>query len=178
MLTTLHSSHTAEALQRIVGAFPAEIQAGIAAQLADCLVGVVCQRLRYFPERNLRAPECEVLMGSQPVKAMVRQGQFFKLPTALETGAADGCWTFARYREWLERQDRLVRAIGRASAARAAGARAPRCSSNRRASRPAGRRAAAEVPSDPGSPQDGVLEIPSSDEDLARILDELERRGE
>ena len=35
VLTTVHSSSTAEALQRIVGAFPAEIQSGVAAQLAD-----------------------------------------------------------------------------------------------------------------------------------------------
>jgi hypothetical protein len=27
-------------------------------------------------------------------------------------------------------------------------------------------------------PREGVLEIPSSEEDLSRILDELERRGE
>ena len=178
VLTTVHSSSTAEALQRIVGAFPAEIQGGIATQLADCLVGVVCQRLRWFPERNLRAPECEVLMGSQPVKAMVRQGQFFKLPTALETGAADGCWTFARYREWLERRtdwyvpgpEPVVREpregegrelVERARPIRTAGRRAP----------PASEQVVSE-------PRDGVLEIPSSEEDLSRILDELERRGE
>src|SRR5512137_86233 len=104
VLTTVHSATAAEALQRIVGAFPSEIQGGIATQLADCLVGVVCQRLRWFPERNVRAPECEVLMAGQGVKAMIRQGQFYKIPTALETGAAEGCFTFARYREWLERR--------------------------------------------------------------------------
>src|SRR5512137_270495 len=104
VLTTLHSSSTAEALQRIVNAFPPEVQAGIAAQLADCLVGVVCQRLRLVPERGQRAPECEVLLASQPVKAMIRQGQFFKLATALETGAADGCWTYGRWREWMDRR--------------------------------------------------------------------------
>ena len=176
VLTTLHSSSTAEALQRIVGAFPAEIQAGIAAQLADCLVGVVCQRLRWFPERNLRAPECEVLVASQPVKAMVRQSQFFKLQTALETGAADGSFTFQRYREWLDRRtDWYVPTAEPPS-------REPRETEARdlvepaRPPRPAGRRPAPKP--GPGVPQDGVLEIPSSDEDLGRILDELERSGE
>ena len=178
VLTTLHSSTTAEALQRIVGAFPAEIQSGIAAQLADCLVGVVCQRLRYFPERNLRAPECEVLVASQPVKAMIRQSQFFKLQTALETGAADGSFTFQRYREWLDkRTDWYVPSAEAPS-------REPRESEPRdlvepaRAPRPAVRTAARKTPSVPSTPRDGVLEIPSSDEDLGRILDELERGGE
>jgi twitching motility protein PilT len=179
VLTTLHSSTTAEALQRIVGAFPAEIQAGIAAQLADCLVGVVCQRLRWFPERNLRAPECEVLVASQPVKAMVRQSQFFKLQTALETGAADGSFTFQRYREWLDRRtDWYVPAAEPQQ-------REPRESETRdlvepaaRPDRPAGRRPVSRPAAGPAPSQDGVLEIPSSDEDLGRILDELERGGE
>src|SRR5207253_10295285 len=104
VLTTLHSSSCAEALQRVVSAFPAEIQSGICAQLADCLVGVVCQRMRFIESRGLRAPECEVLLGTQPVKAVVRQGQFFKLQTALETGGNDGLFTFGRYREWMEKR--------------------------------------------------------------------------
>ena len=38
VLATAHSATTAEALQRVVAAFPAEIQNSICAQLADCLV--------------------------------------------------------------------------------------------------------------------------------------------
>jgi twitching motility protein PilT len=178
VLTTLHSSSTAEALQRIVGAFPSEIQTGIAAQLADCLVGVVCQRLRFFPERNIRAPECEVLVASQPVKAMVRQGQFFKLQTALETGAADGCWTFQRYREWLDRRtDWHVPSAELPLREPSQGG--PRdLADQARPPRAAGRRESPNPVAGSNAQPDGVLEIHSSDEDLSRILSELERRGE
>src|SRR4051812_38272726 len=41
VLATLHSSSCAEALQRLVSAFPAESQSAVMAQIADCLVGVV-----------------------------------------------------------------------------------------------------------------------------------------
>jgi twitching motility protein PilT len=44
VLATVHSGTCAEALQRVVLAFPSEIQNNIAAQLADSLVAVVCQR--------------------------------------------------------------------------------------------------------------------------------------
>jgi len=54
--------------------------------------------MRFMESPGLRAPECEVLLGTQSVKAIVRQGQFFKLQTALETGGNDGLFTFARYR--------------------------------------------------------------------------------
>jgi twitching motility protein PilT len=139
---------------------------------------VVCQRLRYFPERNLRAPECEVLVASQPVKAMIRQSQFFKLQTALETGAADGSFTFQRYREWLDRRTDWYVPSAEAPS------REPREIEPRdlveaaRAPRPAGRTPVRRTSSVPSVPRDGVLEIPSSDEDLGRILDELERGGE
>jgi twitching motility protein PilT len=104
VLATVHSSSAPEALQRVVAAFPPEIQGAVCAQLADCLVGVVCQRLRYRPDLGIRVPECEVLPGSTPVKSLVRQGFFFKLGSAIETGAADGSWTFTRYGEWLNRK--------------------------------------------------------------------------
>src|SRR5438270_8258004 len=49
VMATIHSSSCAEALQRIVSAFPAEIQGAVRAQLADCIVAVICQRLRFRP---------------------------------------------------------------------------------------------------------------------------------
>ena len=164
VLTTLHSATCAEALQRIVSAFPAEIQSGICAQLADCLVGVVCQRMRFIESRGLRAPECEVLLGTQPVKAVVRQGQFFKLQTALEIGGNDGLFTFGRYREWMEKRtdwqapthetgpDEVIRAEAH----------------------PPPPRKAARIKADAAAHVEGELEIGPGDEDLTRILSELE----
>ncbi len=185
VLTTLHSATCAEALQRIVSAFPAEIQAGICAQLADCLVGVVCQRMRFFElpsgwtrssglapfwepfmSQGIRAPECEVLLGTQPVKAVVRQGQFFKLQTALETGGHDGLFTFARYREWMEKRTDWQAPTPEAASDDVALA-APHLPPARMAAR-----AKADAP-----PQgQGEVEIGPGDEDLARILSELEKK--
>src|SRR6516225_5709375 len=64
VLATVHSSSCTEALQRVVSAFPAEIQSGVAAQLSDCLLAVISQRLRFKQELNIRVPECEILMAS------------------------------------------------------------------------------------------------------------------
>lgn len=102
VMATVHSSNCAEALQRVISAFPAEIQNGIAAQLADCLVAVISQRLRFRPDLNIRVPECEILMASHAVKNFIRNGDFFKIASSLETGAEHGMWSFQRYRKWLE----------------------------------------------------------------------------
>lgn len=173
VLATVHSASAAEALQRVVSAFPAEIQAGICAQLADCLVGVVCQRLRFVAERNVRAPECEILVATQSARAVVRQGQFSKLQTTLETGGNEGCFTFQRYRDWMDRRTDWVlpNTLPPPEAAElplsgnddAAAAPALRPKARRPATRPP---AADEPPA--------VLELQQGDEELEVILSQLE----
>jgi twitching motility protein PilT len=102
VLSTVHSSTCAEALQRIASAFPAEIQSSVCAQLADCLLAVISQRLHFRPDLRIRVPECEVLVATHAVKNFIRTREFFKIGSALETGADHGMWSFARYRAWLE----------------------------------------------------------------------------
>ncbi len=104
VLATVHSSTAVEALQRVVAAFPAEIQNTVAAQLADCLVAVVAQRLNFRPDLGIRVPECEILVPTNPIKNFIRKREFFKIVSVLETGAEHGMWTFPRYRSWLERR--------------------------------------------------------------------------
>ena len=102
VLATVHSSTCAEAIQRVASAFPAEIQSAVCSQLADCLVAVVSQRLRFRQDLNIRVPECEILMATHAVKNFIRTREFFKIISAIETGADHGMWTFQRYAKWLE----------------------------------------------------------------------------
>jgi twitching motility protein PilT len=104
VFATVHSSTCAEALQRVVSAFPSEIQSAVRAQLADCLIAVISQRLRFRPDLQIRVPECEVLMATHATKAFIRQGDFFKIASAIEIGAESGMWTFQRYQTWLEKR--------------------------------------------------------------------------
>ena len=102
VLATVHSSTCAEALQRVVSAFPSEIQSSVSSQLADCLVAVISQRLRFRPDLNIRVPECEILMATHAVKNFIRNRDFFKIISSLETGAEHGMWSFQRYRSWVD----------------------------------------------------------------------------
>lgn len=105
VLATVHASTCAEALQRIVSAFPSDAQSPVCAQLADCLVGVVAQRLVYRADLGIRLPELELLTSHTAVKAHIRSRDFFKIMPVMETGAEKGMWTFARYRTWMERKN-------------------------------------------------------------------------
>jgi len=101
VIATMHSATCAEALTRICMSFPAEIQASIRAQLADCFVGVVCQRLDFLSEYRLRVPVCEVLLPSAAAKGTIRGGQFSQVANVLQTGGEAGMWNFDRYERWV-----------------------------------------------------------------------------
>lgn len=182
VLATLHSSSTSEALQRIVTAFPSEIQGGICGQLADCFVGAVAQRLRYREDLDLRVPECEVLMANTGVRAVIRSGQFFKLGTLLETSAVDGSYTFARYGEWLQRKTDFERPPTLAVETRVDDLPAPAALEARpkAVERPARvERAVTKRPVTESKPQtpdaDGVLVL-DEEADPEDVLRELERK--
>ena len=102
VMATVHSSTCAEALQRVVSAFPAEIQSSVAAQLADSVLAVISQHLQFRPEMGIRVPECEILVPTHAVKNFIRNRDFYKITSSLETGAEHGMWTRQRYRAWLD----------------------------------------------------------------------------
>ncbi len=174
VLATVHSSSCAEALQRVVGAFPAEIQNNVAAQLADCLVGVISQRLRFRPELNIRVPECEVLIPTTAIKAFIRNRDFFKIVSMLETGAEHGMWTLDRYRTWLDRRTswRLPRSDSEPSEAEALESTPrPSLPATASAPRPGSDRAAATRPAPQSSRETGGrIEIEPVETPFGKIL--------
>ncbi len=176
VLATVHSSTAAEALSRIVSAFAPEAQASVQAQLADALVAVVCQRLSFRTPNERLVPEVELLLATTAARATIRQGQFSKLQTVLESGGFEGQWTFARYRDWLaQRHDFYIpteRDADLAVDAVAVGAPPPPPPSTMTRTQPVAQRAAPVV----SQPAGGVLEISADDDDPASILRQLEKR--
>lgn len=175
VLATLHSGGVAEALQRLVGAFAPEVQHSMCAQLADVLVGVVAQRLRFHEGARLLVPECEVLMGTTASRAIIRSGQFFKLTSALEAGAAEGHFTFARYGDWLAKKTDFAQPVVTASeaAVEPPTPTLPTLPTLRPVGRSAGSRTAPKRA--PATADDGALDLTGEGEDLSEVLAELER---
>ncbi len=101
VLATMHSATCAEAVARMCMSFPAEIQGNVRAQLADCLVGIVCQRLEFLSPVQVRVPRCEILLANSACRGAIRAGQFSQLATVMQTGGEDGMWTFDRYDRWI-----------------------------------------------------------------------------
>lgn len=142
VLATLHSATCGEALSRICMSFPAEIQGSIRAQLADALVGVVCQRLEFLGPLQLRVPKCELLFASSAAKGTIRAGQMSQIANVILSGGEDGMWTLDRYQRWVEQKSDWMRPAARPSAA----ADAPKIVNVPRPAAPALARADASLP--------------------------------
>ena len=126
VLATMHSATCAEALTRLCMSFPAEIQGSIRAQLADCLVGVLCQRLDYLVSKKLRVPRCELLLGSTGARGTIRAGAFSQLANAIQSGGEEGMWSFDRYGRWIEQHsDWVIPKVPSASVVRSTVVRPP-----------------------------------------------------
>jgi twitching motility protein PilT len=173
VLATMHAASCSEALSRLCMSFPSDIQPSIRAQLADCLVGVLCQRLEYLSAQRLRVPRCELLLPSSGAKGVIRLGQFSQLANVLQAGGEEGMWTFDRYQRWVEQYADWVHPppptpgrepppVSRAPAAAPLGSREPP-----RQTRP------------PPVPADDVIEVPADESvvDLAELA-ELARKIE
>ncbi len=77
---TLHAGSAAEAVDRIVDAFPAEAKALVRTQLASCLEGIVCQVLLPAAGRpGQRQAVAEVMVVHDAVRAHIRSGEVHQL---------------------------------------------------------------------------------------------------
>jgi len=166
VFSTVHASSCAEALGRIVAAFPAEEQSAVRAMLADALVGVVAQKLLYREDLGFRVPSLEVLTATDAVRAVVRNGAAHKVGQMLETNADAGMWSRQRYARWLSQRKSWSRPTvpGTSSAPDLPTVREPAVQAPRPAV-PARRKSAAAEP--------GVLVLDGYDDDLASVLSEM-----
>jgi twitching motility protein PilT len=92
VLTTLHTADAAQSIERIVDAFPPAAHARIQAQLASVLVAVVALRLVPRVGGGRRAA-AEVLIATDAVRALIRDGKTHQLRNAIVTGRAVGMQT-------------------------------------------------------------------------------------
>ena len=189
VLATLHSASCGEALSRICMSFPADIQGSIRAQLADCLVGVVCQRLEYLEKWQLRVPRCEVLLPNSGARGTIRAGQFGQITNVIQSGGEEGMWTFDRYQRWMEQQREWVRPTAPAAAAVSdeivrstarVAAPSPVAPTRRTGPAPAaGRQPAASVrpaAAPPAGPEEITIDEDLDLEDIAELARKIERR--
>lgn len=90
VLSTLHTNTAAETVERIIDVFPPHQQQQVRVQLAGALAGVVSQQLLPRKDGTGRVCAAEILVATHAVRALIREGKTCQIPSAIQTGAAEG----------------------------------------------------------------------------------------
>ncbi len=93
VLSTLHTSNSVGAVERIVDLFPPHQQAQIRGQLAHVLKGLIAQKLLPRADQAGRAAAFEVLMVTSAVKNLIREGKIHQIYSIMQTSARFGMQT-------------------------------------------------------------------------------------
>ncbi|MFH1999594.1 MAG: type IV pilus twitching motility protein PilT [Planctomycetota bacterium] len=93
VLTTLHTLDAAECINRIVDVYPSEQQDQVRSQLAGCLEGIMAQLLLPRANGQGRVLATEVLVGTQAIRSIIREGKLGQIHTYMEAGGKYGMHT-------------------------------------------------------------------------------------
>ena len=93
VLSTLHTNDAAQTIDRILDAFSGEAHAQARTQLASTLVAVVSLRLAPARVGGGRVAVTEIMIGTDAVRAIIRDGKTHQLRNAIATGRAGGMQT-------------------------------------------------------------------------------------
>ncbi len=114
---TLHTTGAAETIDRIVGAFPVDVQDQVRTQLSVGLQAVISQILlpRLGPDGQVhgRIAAFEIMLATPSVRSRIRDNKTFQIRSDIQTGAKFGMVTLdacllEHYRNGLIRYDELV----------------------------------------------------------------------
>ncbi len=92
VFATLHTNDASQALDRMIDVFPSDKRDQIQTMLAGALQGVLSQRLLPAISGG-RVAAYEVLMGSEAVKNLIREGKSRQLRNVIATGGPEGMQT-------------------------------------------------------------------------------------
>ena len=93
VFSTLHTIDAAQTIDRIIDAFSADAQQQVRTQLAATLLAVVSMRLVPLRDGSARVAATEILIGTDAVRAMIRDGKTHQLRNAMSTGRNAGMRT-------------------------------------------------------------------------------------
>jgi twitching motility protein PilT len=94
VIATMSTPSAAKTIDRLIDLFPPEDQQQVRVTLAGALKFVVAQRLLPNVAKDGFVPAVELLTGSQPLWALIRDNKLFQLPSLQQRGRAFGMIRF------------------------------------------------------------------------------------
>jgi len=94
---TLHTNSAAKTVDRIIDVFPQEQQEQVRVMLSESLRGVIAQTLLPRCDKKGRVAGLEVLINTNAVANLIREGKTFQIQSTMQTGRGIGMFTFETY---------------------------------------------------------------------------------
>ncbi|MBX7246718.1 MAG: type IV pilus twitching motility protein PilT [Candidatus Sumerlaeaceae bacterium] len=109
VFSTLHTVDVAQTIDRVVDVFPPHQQEQIRIQLAGVIEGVLCQTLLPSAAGRGRELAVEVMIGTDAVRNLIREGKTHQIATQIEAGGGLGMQTMDRAIADLYKRGRISR---------------------------------------------------------------------
>ena len=93
VLSTLHTTSTAQTIERIIDSYPSHGQSQARTQLANVLKGIVTQQLVPLQDGSGMTIATEVLINTDAIANQIRDNKTHQITSSLQAGAAFGMHT-------------------------------------------------------------------------------------
>jgi twitching motility protein PilT len=110
VFSTLHTVDVQQTMDRVIDVFPPHQQDQIRQMLAGVIEGVLCQRLLPKP-RGGRISAIEVLVGTDAIRNMIREGKTHQIPAFMDAGGKYGMQTMDKALLDLYRRNLISRDV-------------------------------------------------------------------
>lgn len=107
VFATLHTADAPQAIDRMIDVFPPHQQPQVRMQLSMTLQAVIAQRLLPLQDGTGRTAALEILLATQAVRHMIREGKTHQLLSVLQTGTGAGMQTIEAALETLVLAERV-----------------------------------------------------------------------
>lgn len=106
---TLHTNSAAKTIDRIINAFPSDQQAQARTMLSESIRAVIAQQLLRTSDGLGRCAANEILIGSQALASMIREGKISQVSSLIQTGTAAGMQSMDQHLKQLVAEQRITR---------------------------------------------------------------------
>jgi twitching motility protein PilT len=105
---TLHTNSAAKTIDRIINAFPTNQQPQTRTMLSESLKAVIAQQLIKTKDGQGRCAANEILIGSQALASMIRDGKISQIGSLIQTGTSSGMQTMDQHLMQLIKDDKIT----------------------------------------------------------------------
>jgi twitching motility protein PilT len=90
VIATCHTPNTFQTVERIVSVFPDNQKSQVVTQLANCMKGILAQRLVPSADKKSRVLATELLIVNAPARRHIRENEFHQLVNVIQIGRRQG----------------------------------------------------------------------------------------